>query len=399
MYKSTVILFILASLLSCNQKQELDTDVLLKMNEEKLRATLENMEQDGKMPRMITKGEKEWSKSGINNWTSGFFPGLLWQTYAYSGQKEWLTTAEKHTQSLESIKHLPWKTHDLGFMAFNSYGLGYKSTKNEQYKAILLETADSLATLFNPQVGTMLSWPWMKRKKGWPHNTIIDNMLNLELLFWASKNGGPKHYYDYAVTHAENTKKNHFRDDYSTYHVVVYDSISPKILKKITDQGFSDESVWARGQAWAIYGFTMCYRETGMEDFLITAQRSADYYIANLPEDHVPFWDFKDPSIPNSEKDASAGAIAASALLELSQLTKDKQLKANYFDAASNILYSLSSEDYISKNSNALLKHSVGNKPADSEIDVSLIYADYYFLEALLRRKELRDQYESLLKP
>lgn len=391
MCRSIVLILILSGLLGCSVKQEVNIDQLLKINEEKLRNTIDDMELDGKMPRSIAQGKIKWSKSGINSWTSGFFPGLLWQTYAYTDQEEWLTRAKYYTQLLEPIKQLPWKTHDLGFMAFNSYGQGYKHTNDVKYKAILLQTADSLATLFNPNVGTMLSWPWMKRKKGWPHNTIIDNMPNLELLFWASKNGGPSRYYDYAVTHALNTMKNHFRNDYSTHHVVVYDRLSPKALKKITDQGFSDDSVWARGQAWAIYGFVMSYRETKIKDFLSTAQRSANYFIENLPDDHVPYWDFKDPNIPNAEKDASAAAIAASALVELSQLTSHIQLKDKYLRAASNILQTLASPEYLSESSQSLLKHSVGNKPADNEIDVSLIYADYYFVEALLRMKQVQE--------
>lgn len=391
MFRSILMILIFTGIFGCADEQDLNIDQLLKINEEKLRSTVDGMEQNGKMPRFIAQGEKKWSRSGINNWTSGFFPGILWQTYGYTDREEWLPHARKYTELLEPIKQLPWKTHDLGFMAFNSYGQGYKNTKNRKYKAILLQTADSLATLFNPDVGTILSWPWMKRKKGWPHNTIIDNMPNLELLFWASKNGGASQYYDYAVTHALTTMKNHFRNDYSTYHVVVYDSLSPKVLKKITDQGFSDDSVWARGQAWAIYGFVMCYRETAINDFLITAQRSADYFIDNLPDDHVPFWDFKDPNIPDTEKDASAAAIAASAMVELSQLTPDIKLRNKYLQAASDILRSLGASNYLSTNSDALLKHSVGNKPADSEVDVSLIYADYYFVEALLRLKSVQE--------
>ncbi|MFW5758317.1 MAG: glycoside hydrolase family 88 protein, partial [Bacteroidota bacterium] len=239
--------------------------------------------------------------------------------------------------------------------------------------------------LYNPEVGTIHSWPWMTRKNNWPHNTIIDNMLNLELLFWSAKNGGNPDHYQIAVTHALTTLKNHFREDYSSYHVLVYDSTSPNVLQKITDQGYSDESVWARGQAWALYGYVLCYRETGMPEFKDAAIQIADFYVNHLPSDFVPYWDFKLPSYENQEKDASAAAIAASGLVELSELLEEKNLKEKYLDVAVNTINSLSSDDYLSHDTMAILEHSVGSKPHDSEVDVPLIYADYYYVEALLR--------------
>jgi len=216
-------------------------------------------------------------------------------------------------------------------------------------------------------------------------------MMNLELLFWASKNGGCKRLYNIAVTHAETTMRNHFRPDYSAYHVMVYDTVTGKKIKGVTHQGYSDSSMWARGQSWAIYGFTMCYRETGKKEFLNFAQNVANVYLKKLPADLIPFWDFNDPAIPNTPKDASAAAITASALLELSTLVKDNTLAQFYRRKAEQMLVALSSPPYLSGDTNsAFLLHSTGHKPGGTEIDTSIIYADYYYLEALTRLNQLQ---------
>ena len=260
-------------------------------------------------------------------------------------------------------------------------------SKLENYKKILLATADTLATLYNPKVGTILSWPIQLKHFG-AHNTIIDNMINLELLFWASKNGGSKNLYDIAVKHATTTMNNHFRKDYSCYHVVLYDSVTGKKIKGVTHQGLNDSSMWARGQSWAIYGFTMCYRETSDPKFLDIAQKAADVYLKNLPEDLIPKWDFNAPA--DAPKDASAACVTASGLIELSGFVKDKEKAAFYLQKAEKMLENLSTEKYQSREKNsAFLLHSTGNKPANGEIDASIIYADYYYIEALLRLKKI----------
>ncbi len=376
---------------SHKKRESLNFEQALGHCAEKLALTVRSLKEDKGMPRAIPSGQSEWSTSGINSWTSGFFPGMLWQMYSHYGSEKWLQDAGHFTRLLEPVKNLPWKTHDLGFMMYCSYGKGYQYTREPYYKDVLLETADSLATLFNPRVGTILSWPWMKRKKGWMHNTIIDNMMNLELLFWAAQNGGSNGYYDIAVAHAKKTMKDHVRPDFSTYHVVVYDSLDPHPVKRVTFQGHADESTWARGQAWAIYGFTMCHRETGDEEFLKTAQHLARFFLDHLPGDHIPYWDFNDPEIPEAERDASAAAIAASALLDLASQTNEEVLAKEFKAKALAILSSLYSEAYRSDDSQAILKHSVGNKPGNSEIDVSLVYADYYFIEALLKARSMSD--------
>lgn len=342
------------------------------------------------LPRNILQGQTRWNRVGIHDWTSGFWPGVLWYAYEASGNADLLANARKYTEPLRGVLSVPVDNHDLGFMFFCSFGNGYRLTGDEAYKKILLTAADSLATLFNPKVGSILSWPAMRAKMNWPHNTIIDNMMNLELLFWASKNGGGAHLADIAVKHAEASMRTLVRPDYSTFHVAVFDTTDGRFLKGVTHQGYADSSFWARGQAWGIYGFTMSYRESGKAAFLETAQKLADRFLAALPADTVPFWDFADPAIPDAPRDASAAAIAASALLELSTLVPTEPAKQRYRQAAEKLLIALSTPKYQSgKQNQALLNHSVGHKPNHSEIDASIIYADYYYLEALLRLKKL----------
>lgn len=342
------------------------------------------------LPRNILQGQTRWNRVGIHDWTSGFWPGVLWYAYEASGNADLLANARKYTEPLRGVLSVPVDNHDLGFMFFCSFGNGYRLTGEEAYKKILLTAADSLATLFNPKVGSILSWPAMRAKMNWPHNTIIDNMMNLELLFWASKNGGGAHLADIAVKHAETSMRTLVRPDYATFHVAVFDTTDGRFLKGVTHQGYADSSFWARGQAWGIYGFTMSYRESGKAAFLETAQKLADRFLAALPADTVPFWDFADPAIPDAPRDASAAAIAASALLELSTLVPTEPAKQRYRQAAEKLLIALSTPKYQSgKQNQALLNHSVGHKPNHSEIDASIIYADYYYLEALLRLKKL----------
>jgi len=351
---------------------------------------------DKNLPRTIENGSAEWKYVNYHDWCSGFWPGILWNLYETTHDKKWKVEANKFTQELTPIVNHSGFDHDLGFTIFNSFGNGYRLTKDPAYKLVILKAADSLATLFNPKIGTILSWPGMVEKMNWPHNTIIDNMINLELLFWASKNGGSRHLYDIAVKHAETTMHNHFRPDFSAYHVVVYDTVSGKKIKGVTHQGYADNSMWARGQSWAIYGFTMCYRETRKSEFLDFAQKVADVYLKRLPADKIPFWDFDDPAIPNAPKDASAAAVSASALLELSGFVKDKAKAAYYKNLAVAMLKELSSAKYQSRNVNsAFLLHSTGHKPAGTEIDASIVYADYYYLEALIRLKKI-DSHQSI---
>ena len=347
------------------------------------------------MPRNIMADEQHWNcrKATKEEWCAGFWPGVLWYDYEYTKDKQVLEEAENFTHSLKFLSHIPAYDHDLGFLVFCSYGNGYRLTKNPAYKQVILDTADTLATLFNPIVGTILSWPREVEPRNWPHNTIMDNMINLEMLFWAAKNGGNPYLYDIAVSHADKTMKSQFRPDYTSYHVAVYDTITGNLIKGVTHQGYADSTMWARGQAWAIYGYTVVYREIKDPKYLDFAQKVTDVYLDRLPEDKVPYWDFDDPSIPNAPRDASAGAVVASALLELSTYLPNGTGK-RYKDAAIEMLTSLSSDSYQSGESKpSYLLHSVGHWPNHSEIDASIIYADYYYIEALLRLKRLQEGY------
>lgn len=391
MNKVLAVLLISIVCASCTKEKKFDTDEALNYCVNQVDSSLNTLNTLDLMPRNILcdATSKEWACTSVHDWTSGFWPGVLWYAYEYTQDKRLLEKAEAFSVALYPVVDKKVTHHDLGFMMYCSLGNGYRLTGNAEYKQMLLRTADSLSVLYNPRVGTINSWPNECVRKGWPHNTIIDNMLNLELLFWAAKNGGGQKFYDMAEKHAEVTMKNQFRDDYSTCHVVVYDTITGSRIKQVTHQGYADSSMWARGQGWAIYGFTMCYRETGRKDFLETAQKAAAVYLKNLPQDKVPYWDFNDPAIPNAPRDASAAALVASALLELSQYV-DKTTSRYYVDEATEMLQTLSSGQYQSRDKNhAFLLHSTGHKPNGYEIDASIIYADYYYIEALLRLKKM----------
>ena len=375
-----------------NNAQTFDIDKQLSYCAQQASKTLTLIPKDGKsLPRNIAPDSQEWRFINYKDWTSGFWPGTLWYLYENTNDQKWKEQADAYSRYLTPLSVTPALDHDLGFQVFNSFGNGYRLTGNPEYKEIILKTADTLATLFNPNVGTILSWPREVPDMEWPqHNTIMDNIINLELLFWASKNGGKKSLYDMAVSHADVTMKNHFRPDYTSYHVVVYDRETGEKIKGVTHQGYADESMWARGQGWAIYGYTMVYRETGDAKYLDIAQKTAKVYLDQLPHDLIPFWDFNAPNIPNEPRDASAAALVSSALLELSTFTKDSILAKNYVDKAEKMLVELS-ENYQSKDKNsAFLLHSTGHKPSGSEIDYSINYADYYYVEALLRLKKLK---------
>ena len=340
-------------------------------------------------PRNIAPGDSVWHQRPVSKelWTEGFWPGILWYAYEYSQDESILEAAKGYTEVLDFLSQQPAYDHDLGFIMFCSYGNGYRLTGDERYKDIIVATAELLAELYNPAVGTMLSWPREVPTFG-GHNTIMDNMINLETLFWAAENGGRPELRDIAIAHADTTMKYHFREDGSSYHVAVYDAESGDFLRGCTHQGYADDTMWARGQSWAIYGYTMCYRFTRDPRYLDFACKVTDVYLKGLPEDMVPYWDFNDPMIPNVSRDASAAAVVASALIELSGYVGGEKGQ-KYLDDAKAMLASLY-ENYRSDDINpSFLLHSTGHRPAGSEIDYSIIYADYYYIEALLRLKNL----------
>ena len=388
------ILFItLSCFSSCKKKQaEIDSDKWLSYCNEQVKRTLLEIQNDScKLPRNIDSDAQKWNLIDVYDWTSGFWPGILWYNYEYTKDKFIKDKAKQYTDCLVSLLDPEHKgDHDLGFQFFCSFGNAYRITGDERYKKILFAGANKLAGFYNKKVGTILSWEHMVEVMGWPHNTIMDNMMNLELLFWTAKNGGNPEYYAMAENHARVTMENQFRDDYTNYHVAVYDTINGNFIKGVTNQGYSDDSFWARGQAWAIYGYTVVYRETKNKEYLRFTEKITDVYLKKLPEDYVPFWDFDDPQIPNAPRDASSASIAASALLELSTLEDDRGKAEEYFNAAEKMLLSLSSKAYLSGEEKAsFLLHSTGNYPAKYEIDASINYADYYYIEALTRYKAI----------
>jgi len=382
--------------LSCQEKNNNPSGLNVKHEldycQSQIKKTLTEIGDTIAIPRNVLTGQQHWNLVApvVQDWTIGFWPGVLWYGYEASGDEEIKKAAIRYTDLLRPLSEIPAYDHDLGFQMFCSYGNAYRLTGNAAYKNIILKSADILSTLYNPVVGTILSWPREVEPNNWPHNTIMDNLINLEMLFWAAKNGGSKELYDIAVSHADKTMQHQFSPDYTNYHVAVYDTITGNLIKAITHQGYADSTMWARGQAWAIYGYTMCYRETHEPRYLDFAEKITDVYLHGLPDDLVPYWDFSAPGIPDAPRDASSAAITASALLELSQYIPSPGKAKEYRNAAIQMLETLSSAAYQSRSANpSFLLHSTGHWPKGSEIDASIIYADYYYLEALLRYKNL----------
>lgn len=334
------------------------------------------------IPRAL-EADGSLMKSSSRDWTSGFYAGTLWGLYRFSNNNQLGEAAESWTAFQEKEKR-DTHTHDLGFKVFCSFGEAYQIKPTEEKKRVIIQASETLIKRYNPKVGAIRSWDF--NKEVWQFPVIIDNMMNLKMLFAATQLTGDSTFYDIAYQHAMTTLENHFRPDHSSYHVIDYDTLTGEVRNRHTHQGISHESAWARGQAWGLYGFVMCYGETGESLFLKKAQDIASFFFNHprLPADKIPYWDFDAPKIPDEFRDASAAAIAASGLLELSQL--DPQHRAQYLEWADAILLSLETPEYQSDAPPFLLQHSVGNIPGDSEIDVPIVYADYFYVEALLRR-------------
>lgn len=349
---------------------------------------LEKNTPDSLMPRYFIPATGSFGTSNTQWWCSGFFPGTLLYLYEYTGDTTLLNIAEKRLGILEKEKYYTGN-HDLGFMMYCSFGNAWRLLGKPAYKDAIFTAAHSLSTRYRPGIGAIQSW----NGGGKLHcPVIIDNMMNLELLYWVSDNGGDPRFREMARTHANTTLQQHFRPDNSSYHVLDWDLEKKEIIQKITWQGAADSSAWSRGQAWGLYGFTMMYRFSKNPDYLKQAENIAEFVLThpNLPADKIPYWDFNAPGIPGTYRDASAGAIICSALLELAQYVPAEKSR-EYVQVAQTILRSLSGETYLSaagENRGFLLKHSVGSLPHKSEVDASLTYADYYFVEALLRYKK-----------
>ena len=338
------------------------------------------------VPRTINK-DGSLAVVPAGDWTSGFYPGVLWLMYELTEGEEWKEKAIRYTDELEEQQY-NGSNHDVGFRMFCSYGNALRLTSDESYIPVLVQSAKTLIARYYANVGCIRSWDF--NQENWQCPVIIDNMMNLELLFWTSKQTGDPIYHDIAYRHALTTLENHFRPDNSSIHVVDYDTITGEVRKMNTHQGYAHESAWSRGQAWGLYGFTVTYRLTDHMAFLKQAENIATFLLEhpNMPDDLVPYWDFDAPGIPDEPRDVSAAAIMASALYELCKFSENG---AYYKEKADRIMESLG-PTYASapgENFGFILGHSVGAKPMESEVDVPLNYADYYFLEALLRQKKL----------
>ncbi len=390
--KFTAIFIVMLLLISgCSSREVLPArqiDRAIEQAGKKLERTASSLA-PGTYPKASTE-EGTWTTESLENsvgWTTGFFPGCLWYMYELTGDESWRQKAEIWTESLEPAKYNT-QTHDLGFIFMCSYGNGIRLAKNEGYRDVILTAAKSMSTLYNPNVRAIRNGYWGP----WSCPIFIDTMMNTELLFWASENGLDSRYRQMAIDHCLKTAEDLVREDGSTYHCVDYNSVTGEIIRKQTYQGYSDESTWARGQAWALYGYTMAYRYTKDKQMLDFAIKTANYYVDNLPEDGVPYWDFNAPDIPDANRDSSAAAVSASALLELSTFVSDKKLADKYWNTAVKTLKTLCSKEYLANDNESpgILKHAVGFYPENYEVDVSLIYADYYFLEALARYRKLK---------
>lgn len=334
---------------------------------------------------------------GYADWRSGFFPGSVWYLYELTGDESYRPLAHKYSKAIEEAKNLTWH-HDVGFMVYCSFGNGLRLTGDPEYKEIIIQAAKSLSTRFRQVAGILQSWDvergWQS-ERGWECPVIIDNMMNLELLFEATKLSGDPSFREIAISHADRTLIEQFRPDGSCYHVIDYSMEDGSVRNRHTAQGYAHESTWSRGQAWAVYGYTLCYRETGDRKYIDMALKAFDFMRnhKDMPEDLIPYWDMDAPDIPNAYRDASAAAVIASALYEIS--TMDVDNPQQYKEYADRMMQSLASPAYRAEsgtNGHFLLMHSVGSIPHNNEIDVPLNYADYYFLEALKRKKDIEGQ-------
>lgn len=384
--KIVYFISIVSFIVSCNtgNKQKPESNELLSSRYEKLL----NYELDSfAFPRSFSFEDNEIRKVHSRDWTSGFYAGNLWSIYLITGDEKYKVLARKWTSFIEREKYNN-RTHDMGFKVFCSFGRGLEIDESQHYKDVVVKSSETLISRYNENVSSIRSWDFNKDK--WEFPVIIDNMMNLEMLFEATRISKDSVFHKIAVKHANTTLKNHFRPDGSTWHVLDYDPDNGAVNTKVTHQGLHNDSSWARGQGWAIYGFTMAYRYTKDVRYLNQAKATAEFFLThkNLPEDGVPYWDFDAPNIPNEPRDVSAGTVVSSALVELYQYTKNQK----YLDYSKKVLNTLISEEYILDSdidAPFILKHSTGNWPKKDEVDESIVYGDYYYLETILRLKSL----------
>lgn len=384
---TSLSILLISIFLSCSDSKKQDTDWIsqsVKVASVQLMSLAETCKEAQKLPRSIKNNQLRLEDS--YEWTSGFFPGSLWYQYELTGNTYFKEQAEYYTSLLHEVQTYKG-SHDLGFMMYCSYGNQYRLTRNDSIPAVLINTAENLISRYNDNIKAIRSWDFGP----WNYPVIIDNMMNLELLFWASKYTHNPKYREVAIKHANTTLSHHFREDMSSYHVISYNN-DGSIESKGTYQGYDNESSWARGQAWGFYGMVVAYRETKDEKYLEVAQQIAGLImeLPTMPEDKIPYWDYQAPNIPDAPRDVSAAMVTAAALLELSTMVKDGK---PYFGYAECVLKNVSGKPYFAEentNCGFLLKHSVGHLPANSEIDTPIVYADYYYLESIKRYLDIK---------
>jgi len=384
---TSLSILLMTFFLSCSDSKKQDTGWInqsVKVASVQLKSLAETCKEAKKLPRSTKNNELRLEDS--YDWTSGFFPGSLWYQYELTGNTYFKEQAEYYTGLLHNVQTYK-STHDLGFMMYCSYGNQYRLTRNDSIPAVLVNTAENLISRYNEKIKAIRSWDFGP----WNYPVIIDNMMNLELLFWASSYTHNPKYREVAIEHANTTLNHHFRDDMSSYHVISYNS-DGSIESKGTYQGYGNESSWARGQAWGLYGMVVAYRETQGRKYLEVAQQIAKLImeLPTMPEDKIPYWDYQAPNIPDAPRDVSAAMVTAAALLELSTMVEDGK---PYFNYAECVLKNVSGKPYFAEentNCGFLLKHSVGHLPANSEIDTPIIYADYYYLESIKRYLDIK---------
>lgn len=397
-YLSSLICSLL--LLACGESKTNDSEFIsenINFARQQIGLEIEKIENSGKFLNPTTlKEDGSVYYCGYADWRSGFFPGSIWYLYELTGDECYLPLAEKYSAGMEEAKNLTWH-HDVGFMIYCSSGNGLRLTGNPHYKEVVIQAARSLSTRFRPVAGIIQSWDvdrgWMSQR-GWECPVIIDNMMNLELMFEATKLTDDPSFREIAITHADRTLIEHFRPDGSCYHVIDYSLEDGTVRNRHTAQGFAHESAWSRGQAWAIYGFTICYRETGDRKYIDQALKTFHFMRdhKNMPDDLIPYWDMDAPDIPDALRDVSSASCIASALYEISTMDVDNAV--GYKEYADRIMESLASPAYraeVGTNGHFLLKHSVGSIPHNAEVDKPLNYADYYYLEALKRKREIEN--------
>lgn len=392
-----IVFFVITlSLSSCaNKKQSLDVKIDATLNfASKQYEHIMRLLPEERYPKTYHSDTKTFETSNSSWWCSGFYPGTLLYLNEFNNKPVLKQEIDRVLADLKKEQYNK-STHDLGFMMYSSFGNAYRLNPNSEYREVLLNSAKSLATRYNDTIKCIRSWDSAVWNRAGDEDfvVIIDNMMNLELLFWAAKNSGDNHYYNIAVNHANKTMENQFRKNYSSFHEVIYCEKTGEVKAQITNQGAKDDSSWARGQAWGLYGFVVMYRETKDIKYLKQANDIAKFILnnPNMPKDMIPYWDFDAPNIPNALRDSSAAAIISSALLELKDYVDD-EAKQEYQNKATLILENLLTPKYIAKegsNGGFLLKHGVGNMPNKTEIDVPLTYGDYYLVEAMLRYKNI----------